>query len=406
MRGQPAVSTTSNEIGAGIAPGEQRPVRSFALKLFAIALIVGFLYIGRLFFIALVSAVLLAFILEPVVNLMMRARLPRGLSSFIASALMLAVLYLAGLVAWSRAVVFWEDLPLYTSRIAELMDSATIRIEQVEKAAQDLMIPKRLREEAAQAAKAAQAAEEAAKKARGTRGARSRPVEAPMPQPVQEVRIKQDESPLVNAVYEWLNRYSNSLLIASFVPFLVYFFLSWRDHFRRNFMNLVQGEHREIIQRAWDGIGRVARAYVVGNFLLGILLSIVTALFLYYVKVPYWQIVAPLSAFLSLVPYLGLPLSVLPPFLAMLPVYSGLPAYVLVGAVVAFLHLLALNLLYPKVVGSRVHLNPLVVTVAMMFWYLLWGAAGLVLAIPITAGMKAVFDSIPSLRGYGRLLGD
>lgn len=393
------MSVTKDEIEIGNLPGEQDPVRSLAGRLFALALIVGFLYIGRLFFIALVSAVLLALILEPLVNLMMRARLPRGLSSFIASALMITVLYLAGVMAWSQAVVFWADVPAYTSRIAELMDSATIRIEEVEKAAQDLMVPKRLRDAAA---KATQAAEEAKK----ARGARRRPVEAPMPPPVQEVRIKQDESPLVSAVYEWLDRYSSSLLIASFVPFLVYFFLSWRDHLRRNLMNLVKGEQREIIQRAWDGIGRVALAYVVGNFLLGVLLSIVTALFLYYVKVPYWQVVAPASAFLSLVPYLGLPLALLPPFLAMLPAYSGLPAYVLVGAVVAFLHLLALNLLYPKVVGARVHLNPLVVTVAIMFWFLLWGAAGLVLAIPITAGMKAVFDSIPSLRGYGRLLGD
>ena len=403
MKGEVDVSTTRGEVEIGNTRGELPPARSLAGTLGALILIVGLLYIGRLFFIALVTAVLLAFILEPLVNLMMRIRLPRGLSSFIASALMLMVLYLAGLMAWSQAVVFWEDLPLYTRRAAELMDSATIRIEQVEKAAQDLMVPKRLREEAAQAAaRAAEAAEEAKK----ARGAKRRPVEAPMPPPVQEVRIRQDESPLVNAVYEWLNRYSSSFLIASFVPFLVYFFLSWRDHFRRNFMNLVKGEQREIIQIAWDGIGRVARAYVVGNFLLGILLSVLTALFLYYVKVPYWQIVAPLSAFLSLVPYLGLPLSLLPPFFAMLPVYGGLPAYLLVGAVVSFFHLMALNLLYPKLVGARVHLNPLVVTVAMMFWYLLWGAAGLVLAIPITAGMKAVFDSIPSLRGYGRLLGD
>ncbi len=403
MKGESDVSTTRGEIEIGNAKGEFPPARSLAGRLGALVLIVGLLYIGRLFFIALVSAVLLAFILEPLVNLMMRVRLPRGLSSFIASALMLMVVYLAGLMAWSQAVVFWDDLPLYTRRAAELMDSATIRIEQVEKAAQDLMVPKRLREEAAQAAKAA---EEEAAEAKKTRGVRRRPVEAPMPPPVQEVRIRQDESPLVNAVYGWLDRYSSSILIASFIPFLVYFFLSWRDHFRRNFMNLVQGEQREIIQRAWDGIGKVARAYVVGNFLLGILLSVLTALFLYYVKVPYWQVVAPLSAFLSLVPYLGLPLSLLPPFFAMLPVYPSLPAYLLVGAVISFFHLMALNLLYPKLVGARVHLNPLVVTVAMMFWYLLWGAAGLVLAIPITAGMKAVFDSIPSLRGYGRLLGD
>jgi predicted PurR-regulated permease PerM len=74
--------------------------------------------------------------------------------------------------------------------------------------------------------------------------------------------------------------------------------------------------------------------------------------------------------------------------------------------VLAFLHLIAMNLLYPKVVGSRVHLNPLVVTIALMFWGTLWGGIGLLLAIPITAAVKAVCDNVSSLQGYGKLLGD
>jgi predicted PurR-regulated permease PerM len=73
---------------------------------------------------------------------------------------------------------------------------------------------------------------------------------------------------------------------------------------------------------------------------------------------------------------------------------------------VALLHLLALNLLYPKFVGSRVHLNPLVVTLALMFWGMLWGGIGLVLAIPITAAMRAICDNVPSLEVYAKLLGD
>jgi hypothetical protein len=70
------------------------------------------------------------------------------------------------------------------------------------------------------------------------------------------------------------------------------------------------------------------------------------------------------------------------------------------------LTLLALNLLYPKLVGSRVHLNPLVVTIALMFWGTLWGAIGLVFAIPITAGVKAVCDNVAGTQSYGKLLGD
>jgi predicted PurR-regulated permease PerM len=70
------------------------------------------------------------------------------------------------------------------------------------------------------------------------------------------------------------------------------------------------------------------------------------------------------------------------------------------------LHLIAMNLLYPKVVGARVHLNPLVVTIALMFWGTLWGAIGLLVAIPITAAIKAVCDNVSSLQGFGKLLGD
>jgi predicted PurR-regulated permease PerM len=89
-----------------------------------------------------------------------------------------------------------------------------------------------------------------------------------------------------------------------------------------------------------------------------------------------------------------------------LMVFQRVSSYVILAAIVMLIHILALNLLYPKLVGSRVHLNPLVVTVALMFWGFLWDAAGLILAIPLTAGIKAVCDNVPGLRQYGRFLGD
>jgi predicted PurR-regulated permease PerM len=384
----------------------RRP-RSAAGILASFILIVLVLYVGRLFFITLVTAVLLAFILEPMVGFFMRFKVPRGGASFLACTVMLISLYLAGLGVWSQAVGLLQSLPTYTQRITDLVDSATVRIEAVEKAMRDLLVPQRIRD-AELAAQKAKAAAEAQRKAAAKR--RRPVVEPPLPLPeepaIQEVRIRPDESAFVNSVFSYIRGFYDILLMASFVPFLVYFFLSWRDHFRRSVMNLVEGEKRDMIQRAWEGIANVARAYVVGNFLLGLLLAAVSALFFWFVNIPYWQVMGPVSGFLSLIPYLGLPLAIVPPVVAALPVYSGWPAYIIIGAVVALLHMIALNLLYPKLVGGRVHLNPLVVTVALMLWYLLWGGAGLVLAIPITAGMKAVFDSIPSWRGYGRLMGE
>jgi len=75
-------------------------------------------------------------------------------------------------------------------------------------------------------------------------------------------------------------------------------------------------------------------------------------------------------------------------------------------AIVTVFHLLALNLLYPKFVGSRVHLNPLAVTFSLMIWGFLWDAPGLLLAIPMTAAFKAVCDNVKGLRQIGKFLGD
>ena len=227
-----------------------------------------------------------------------------------------------------------------------------------------------------------------------------------MPPPVQEVRIRQDRPTLLQTAIDSLRSFYDVLLMASFVPFLVYFMLSWSDHLRRAFLQLFTGADRQVAGKTWEGIAAMARAYVVGNFLLGLLLSVISSVFFYFMKLPYWVLVGPTSGFLSLIPYVGLPLAVAPPVLAALPVYNSLTEYVVLATTVAFLHLLALNLLYPKMVGARVHLNPLVVTIALMFWATIWGGIGLILAIPITAGIKAVCDNVGSLQPYGKLLGD
>jgi predicted PurR-regulated permease PerM len=224
--------------------------------------------------------------------------------------------------------------------------------------------------------------------------------------PIPEVRIRQEPRPIINYVYEYVSSVYDVLLMSSFVPFLVYFMLSWKDHIRRSYLQLFEGQGRHAAGRSWEGIADMGRAYVLGNFVLGIFLSAVSSVFFWAVKLPYFALVGPLSGFLSLIPYVGLPLAMVPPFFVALSVYDRLTPYLIVGAVVGFLHLLALNLLYPKLVGARVHLNPLTVTVALMFFGLLWGGIGLVLAIPMAAGVKAVCDNVPDLQPYGKLLGD
>ena len=84
---------------------------------------------------------------------------------------------------------------------------------------------------------------------------------------------------------------------------------------------------------------------------------------------------------------------------------SGIGVIVIFVTVVG-LHVLTMNVLYPKIVGKRLRLNPLAVTLALLFWAWIWGAMGLILAVPIVGATKIICDYVDSLRGLGAWLGD
>jgi len=362
----------------------------------AIAGGVALLYYGRLFFITVIIAFMIAFLLEPAVRVFMRIRMPRGLASFLVCALWLGCLYFAGLALYTEGTAMVDDLPAYGARINELVDNAADRVGVFEKNVYRTLVPRRFQDQ--------DTPPQTQPEPPGARGKR-KPADPPLVPPVQEVRVRQEPTAMVSYVYDYLSSFYSVLLMASFIPFLVYFILSWGDHLRSRLLFTLEGEPRYTVAKALDGVGDMVRAYVVGNFLLGVLLSVASAILFSSVGLPYWPVVGPLSGFLSLVPYIGMPLALIPPLVAALPV--GKPAlYLFLLVSVGLLHLFALNLLYPKFVGSRVHLNPLAVTLALMLWGMLWGGIGLILAIPITAGMKAICDNVSSLKPYGRLLGD
>lgn len=376
-----------------------RKPKNFTNFIIAVAAVIAMLHFGKLFFVTLSLSVILAFILEPPVKVIMQLRLPRSLASFVVCAIALLLLYLGGLGLYTQISGLLDDLPNYSQRINEIVDNASLKLEQMERSTYELVVPKRIRERGEAAAQPPPV--EQSRNAR-----KKRTAEPPMPPAVQEVRIRQERPPLLQTALDSIRSFYDVLLMASFVPFLVYFMLSWSDHLRRAFLHLFTGPDRQVAAKTWEGIASMARAYVVGNFLLGLFLSIVSSAFFYGVKLPYWALVGPVSGFLSLVPYVGLPLAIVPPILAALPLYTKLSEYLVIATTVGFLHLLALNLLYPKIVGARVHLNPLVVTIALMFWGALWGGVGLIFAIPITAGIKAVCDNVSDLQPVGKLLGD
>ena len=79
---------------------------------------------------------------------------------------------------------------------------------------------------------------------------------------------------------------------------------------------------------------------------------------------------------------------------------------VLVLIVYSALQFLEGNVLTPFIVGGKVRLFPLTVMVAFIFWGMIWGVAGAMLAVPLTSAIKVVCEHVHGWEGFARLLGD
>ena len=123
-------------------------------------------------------------------------------------------------------------------------------------------------------------------------------------------------------------------------------------------------------------------------------------------RVPYGYVLGPLAGVCVLVPYVGVIFSTTPAFLIALLASNdaALPVKVLIFySVVQFLEG---NVLTPFIVGSRVRLHPLAVLFAFLFWGILWGVPGAILAVPLTAMIKVVTERFERFAPWAALLGE
>ncbi|MGB8010802.1 MAG: AI-2E family transporter [Terriglobales bacterium] len=336
----------------------------WSLTLLGMALVVMFAYYGESVLAVLFFAILLSFMLSPVVQALEYLHLPRAMAALVSVVALLAVLYGVTAASYNQALIFADNLPKYSQKIRSMLQPYQQQAEKLEKTGEVVGEP-----------------------------------DAPNVVPVRQVQSWSE------VLTHGVGTVTDIMLAASFVPFLAYFLLTWHSHARSATVMLFPLHHRNTAFVTLGLIGKMLQSFIVGNLLIGLLISAVSVAIFGLLHVPFFYFVGFLSGFLSLVPYLGIVLAMGPPILVGLgqlePGDLALVAVCVVG-----MHLLALNVLYPKLLGSRLKINPLAVTIALLFWGAVWGAIGLVLAIPITGAIKIVFDHVESMKPYADWLGE
>jgi predicted PurR-regulated permease PerM len=345
---------------------EVMQVNSLATTVIAVVAVGIALYYAQLVFVVLLVSILLAFVLEPLVRFQQRIRIPRGVASFVSVLIFVFAIYILGNVSYNRAVEFSQELPRYRGEIQQVLGKYRRQAETLRQNTRAVL-----------------------------------PTDNDGKQPMQV----QQQSSIITTLTENLGTATEIVFAASFVPFLAFFMLSWQEHARASTVLLFRRELRSTAYALLGAITEMIRAFIVGNFLVGLFIGVLSTAIFGFLGLPYFYFVGFISGFLSLIPYLGVPLAMAPPLLAGLGVIHG-SVFLLIALSVLGLHLFALNVLYPKFLGSRLQLNPLAVTLALLFWGWIWGAMGLVLAIPITAAAKIVFDHIEGLQAVGAWLGE
>jgi predicted PurR-regulated permease PerM len=351
-------SETLDEVLTSVAAG------SVAQVVLASAAVLAVCYVANLVMMTLATSLLLAFILEPIVGRLERWRVPRAVGAFMAVMLLLGGVYGVVHFSYNNAVAFINDVPKYTDKLRATTLRFRQQAEQLQKTTETVL------PESQQAS--------------------------------QVIRVREQRT--------WIDWLTNSasglteLLVAlSFMPFLVYFMLSWKERTRLATVKLFRPEHRRTADATLGDMAAMLRGFLIGNLLCGLFVASGCILAFGVLKIPYFYFLGFLSGFLSLIPYLGTILAILPPLAAGLDTLSG-PGMIAVGVIVFSLDMFAVSVLFPKVIGKRLKLNPLVVTIALLVWGWIWGAMGLILAIPITGAMKVIFDHIDALRPFGAWL--
>jgi predicted PurR-regulated permease PerM len=337
---------------------------NFSLRVIAGAIILLFCYYAQGVVITLLLSILLAYFLDPAVEVLERMGLPRTGGAMAMVLILIAVLMLVGYGLGSRMANFAENWPKYGSVLRNATDVVEGKINGIE-----------------------------------GRVAPGPGTEAQGPS------IRQIEPGMLRTL---ILRGAGSLyalfLEITFVPFLVFFMLAGKREVWHGTLQLFPVTRRTQVKETLDDLREVLRDYLAGMSIVTGMVIAASSLFFWIIDIDYPVLTGMASGLLNMVPYIGAVLAWFPAFIIALAKFKTVGGFLLIAGVLTSIHILALNFVAPQLVGRRVRLNAVAITVALLFWGWVWGGMGLLLAIPITAALRVICDHTESWRPIGRWL--
>jgi len=357
------------------------------------AIVVGALYVAREVLLPLTLAILLSFVLTPLLVLLRKIKVPRVLAVIMVVTLAFAVIFGLGWLLTQQVSQLAGDLPSYQRVLSEKIGS--------------------LRKSAASSA----ALEKAAGALKGLQQELGQPATLPPSSPAPSLDDKSPARPVPVEIrqpeprpLEILQSVAGTLLpplaTAGIVILFVIFILLQREDLRDRLIRLMGASDMQRATATMNDAATRLSGYFVRQVAINASFGAFIALGLFAIGVPSamaWGILAMLTRF---VPYVGSFLAAAPPLLLAAVSEPGWTMALLTGGLFLLSELIMGQVVEPLVYGHGTGLSPIAVILSTVFWTWLWGPLGLLLAMPLTVCLVVLGRHVEALNFLDVLLGD
>ena len=190
------------------------------------------------------------------------------------------------------------------------------------------------------------------------------------------------------------------------VPIYLFFFLYYRRFFRVFAYKLFQSKSQSFINKIINKIYNVQKDYLAGLLKVMTIVGVLNTIALLLLGIENAVFFGFFAAVLLLIPYIGVIIGAMLPAVVALATKDSLWYPVGVIGVFGFIQFIEGNFITPKITGSKVSLNSFAAILSLIAFAMLWGISGMIVALPIMAALKIVFDNTPGYKAYGFVLGE
>jgi predicted PurR-regulated permease PerM len=196
-----------------------------------------------------------------------------------------------------------------------------------------------------------------------------------------------------------------TLTMIILLPVYSFLFLYYKTLLLNFFYNVFAEENAGEVSVVMTQTKGAVQSYMVGLLLETFIVATLNATALFILGVDYAVLLGALGAILNIIPFIGGILAVIFPILIATVTKDGIHTQVWIIVAYMIIQFIDNHFLVPYIVSSKVKINALISIVIVLMGGALWGIAGMFLSIPFIGVLKIVFDRIPEMKPWGKLLG-